>query len=40
MKPALFARTDNDRVANDASAEIFAATATLRTGTAGITHWI
>jgi hypothetical protein len=36
MKPALFAGTDNDRVVNDAGAEIFAATAALRTRTARI----
>jgi SAM-dependent methyltransferase len=34
MKPALFARTDNDRVAKNAGAEIFAAMAALRTKTA------
>jgi hypothetical protein len=39
MKPALFEGTDNDRVVNDAGAEIFAATAALRTRTARIADW-
>jgi hypothetical protein len=36
MKPALFAGTYNDRVVKDASAEIFAVMAALRTRTARI----
>jgi hypothetical protein len=36
MKPALFSASRNDRIADDTSAEIFAAMATLRTMTARI----
>jgi hypothetical protein len=36
MKPALFARTYNERVVNDTVAEIFAAMAALRTRTTRI----